>query len=273
MGPVRPERMGTSRGGARRLEVGRPGPHARVDDAIRTPPRTRTADERLLDERDPADFVRSDPWRVLRIMGELTHGFDELADIERSVTIFGSARTLQGDPHFAHARETARLLAKRGYAIITGGGGGIMEAANEGARLGGGLSIGCTIELPFEQTANRFCDRVLNFRYFFVRKTMFVKYSLGTVIFPGGFGTMDELFEAVTLVATGKIHRFPIVLFGRDYWGGLYDWLKERALAEGKIGKGDLELLSMTDDPKECAALIGAGTSPPRVRRDKRQKS
>src|SRR6185312_7296684 len=187
----------------------------------------------------PSDFTRTDPWRVLRIMSEFIEGFDTLASIRRGVSIFGSARTGPDDPQYAAARETARLLAEAGYAIITGAGPGIMEAANRGARDGHGLSVGCNIELPFEQGANPYVDTLINFRYFFVRKTMFIKYSDAFVIFPGGYGTLDELFEALTLIQTGKIYRFPVILFGRHYWAGLIRWIQSRVLSEGKISDGD----------------------------------
>ncbi len=230
-------------------KAGRP---AAVDDALREDP---TDDEQLLD--GPGGFVHSDPWRVLRIQAEVVQGIDLMsAAVKKGVTLFGSARVGPDEPQYAAARETARLLAKRGYDIITGGGPGIMEAANRGAREGGGVSVGLNIELPFEQSANPYCDKVINFKYFFVRKTMFIKYSLAFVVFPGGFGTLDELFEAVTLIQTGKIHRFPVVLFGSDYWKGLIDWLRERVLAEKKISPADLDLFYVTDDPAAAARHV-----------------
>jgi len=230
----------------------------------RTPPvRTPrvTEDEKLLAPDGPSqgDFVRTDPWRVLRIMSEFVDGFDTLADVDHAVSIFGSARTPRSDPSYAAACDTARLLAKKGFAVITGGGGGIMEAANKGAREGGGRSIGCNIELPFEQQANAYCDTVINFRYFFVRKTMFIKYSRAMLVFPGGFGTLDELFECVTLIVTGKIHRFPVVLFGSDYWRGLLRWLNDKVVAEGKVSAGDVDLLTVVDSPEAAARAIAAG--------------
>jgi len=176
--------------------------------------------------------------------------------VRNAVTVFGSARTLENDHYYAAARETSRMLAKEGFAIITGGGPGIMAAANRGAKEGGGLSIGCNIELPFEQGTNQWVERSINFRYFFVRKTMFVKYSTAFITFPGGYGTMDELFEALTLVQTGKVKQFPVVLFGQKYWGGLADWLKERVAGEGKIAPEDLNLFLLTDDPKEALGWI-----------------
>jgi uncharacterized protein (TIGR00730 family) len=193
---------------------------------------------------------------VLRIMGEFVEGFDTLSDVRNAVTVFGSARTTEDDPFYTAAYETAQMLAKAGFAIITGGGPGIMEAANRGAKEAGGLSIGCNIELPFEQGTNRWVERSINFRYFFVRKTMFVKYSTAFITFPGGYGTMDELFEALTLVQTGKVKQFPVVLFGRKYWGGLADWLKEKVAGEGKISPEDLNLFLVTDEPKEALGWI-----------------
>src|SRR5215210_9283541 len=227
-----------------------------VDDSIRDVSVV-TEDEKLLQQPGPRiDFTRTDPWRVMRIMGEFIEGFDTLASIDKAVTIFGSARIGPEDPHYDAAMETARLLAKEGFAIITGAGPGIMEAANKGAQVGGGRSIGCNIELPFEQGANPYVDTLVHFKYFFVRKTMFIKYSVAFVIFPGGFGTLDELFEALTLIQTGKIYRFPVILFGRYYWAGLLRWLQTRVLSEGKISEGDMDLMLVTDDPAEAAQAI-----------------
>jgi len=227
-----------------------------VDDSIRDVA-TVTEDEKLLQQPGPRiDFTRTDPWRVMRIMGEFIEGFDTLASVDKAVTIFGSARIGPDDAHYDAALETGRLLAEAGFAIITGAGPGIMEAANKGARLGGGRSIGCNIELPFEQGANPYVDTLVNFRYFFVRKTMFIKYSVAFIIFPGGFGTLDELFEALTLIQTGKIYRFPVILFGRYYWAGLLRWLQARVLSEGKISEGDLDLMLVTDDPMEAAQAV-----------------
>ncbi len=230
----------------------------RIDDAIRDVDPRVTEDEKLLGyaPKRGDDFTRTDTWRVMRIMGEFIEGFDKLAHVEKGVTFFGSARTAPDDPQYLAATETARILAQQGFSIITGAGPGIMEAANKGAQEGGGPSIGCNIELPFEQGANPYCDTLVNFRYFFVRKTMFIKYSVGYVIFPGGFGTLDELFEAVTLIQTGKISQFPLVLFGKHYWAGLVRWVHSRLLAEKKISPGDLDLLVITDDPQEAAAVI-----------------
>jgi uncharacterized protein (TIGR00730 family) len=203
-----------------------------------------------------AEFTRGDPWRVLRIMGEYVHGFDALAEVGTAVAIFGSARTTENDPMYQAARDLAGRLAKVGFAIITGGGPGIMEAANRGAREAGGLSIGCNIELPREQSTNAYVDVAINFRYFFCRKTMFMKYSEGFALFPGGFGTLDELFEALTLIQTGKIQRFPIVLFGADYWGGMIDWMRRRLVEEAKIEPADLDLMTITDSPQAACELI-----------------
>ena len=221
-----------------------------------------TEDETLLEgpqpqeRRDKAQILVSDPWRVLRIMGEFVWGFDNLSDVRDGVSIFGSARTKPNDPEYQAAVETARLLAQAGIPVITGGGPGIMEAANRGCMEGRGLSIGCNIELPFEQGANPYVDTLVNFRYFFVRKTMFIKYSSAFIIFPGGFGTLDEAFEAVTLIQTGKIYQFPVILFGRHYWAGLLRWLQSRVLAEKKISDGDLDLMLITDDPREAAQAV-----------------
>jgi uncharacterized protein (TIGR00730 family) len=214
-----------------------------------------TEDAFLLQRRDPA-FIDSDPWRVLRILSEFVEGFDALASIPPAVSVFGSARIGADDPSYQAAREVGAELARAGIAVITGGGPGIMEAANRGCREAGGLSVGCNIELPFEQGMNEFVDLGVDFRYFFVRKMMFVKYAEGFVVFPGGFGTLDELFEALTLIQTGKVHHFPVVLFGSTYWTGLVDWLTKPALAEGKIGPDDLELFHVTDDPGEVVPYI-----------------
>ena len=228
-----------------------------IDDSIRSFTGPITEDEKLL-QASPIkdDFRQTDTWRVMRIMGEFIEGFDNLAEIRKGVTIFGSARTHPEDPQYQAAQEVARLLAEAGFAIITGAGPGIMEAANKGAKDGGGRSIGCNIELPFEQGANPYVDTLVNFRYFFVRKTMFIKYANAFIIFPGGFGTLDEAFEALTLIQTGKIYQFPVVLFGRHYWAGLIRWLQSRVLGEGKISPGDLDLMLLTDDPQEAAQAV-----------------
>ncbi len=218
-----------------------------------------TEDERLLVaplQHPERRAATSDTWRVLRIMGEFVEGFDTLARITDGVTIFGSARTKPDDPMYAACVETARQLATAGFAVITGGGPGIMEAGNKGAQRAEGLSIGLNIELPFEQGSNAYLDTSVNFRYFFVRKTMFVKYSIGFVVFPGGFGTLDELFEALTLIQTGKIKHFPVVLFGSAYWAGLLDWLRNTMAVERKIEVSDLELFTVTDDPMVAVAAL-----------------
>ncbi len=219
---------------------------------------TVTEDERLLTvlPQERRAFVHTDPWRVLRIMGEFVEGFDTLSDVRNAVSIFGSARTRSDDPYYEKAVETARLLAQQRVPIITGGGPGIMEAANRGAQEGNGLSIGCNIELPFEQGTNPYVERSINFRYFFVRKTMFVKYSTAFIVFPGGFGTMDELFEALTLIQTGKVTMFPVVLFGREYWSGMIQWLEDRVVGEGKVDTKDMELLHVTDHPAEAVGWV-----------------
>lgn len=247
------------------------GPTKVIDDAIRTHWMPVTEDEKLLQQPQSGhDFTQTDPWRVMRIMGEFIEGFDTLASVEKAATIFGSARIGPDDPHYEHAVEVGRLLAEAGFAVITGAGPGIMEAGNKGAQLGGGRSVGCNIELPFEQGANPYVDTLVNFRYFFVRKTMFIKYSSAFIIFPGGFGTLDELFEALTLIQTGKIFQFPVILFGRHYWSGLLRWLQSRVLSEGKISAGDLELILMTDDPAEAAnAVITAFESQQRKSSDR----
>ncbi len=223
--------------------------------------RHRTADECLLETA--ADFTESDPWRVLRIQAEFVTGFDAMAGVGPAVTIFGSARTPEDARIYGEAVETARLLAEEGLAIITGGGPGIMEAANRGAKLGGGTSVGFAIELPLEEVANPYVDIALAFRYFFVRKTMFVKYAQAFVIFPGGFGTMDELFEALTLIQTDKIHNFPVVLYGSDYWAGLLDWLKNTVEGRANISPGDRELLLVVDTPEAVRDALAEGMGLP----------
>src|SRR5215813_11122031 len=228
-----------------------------IDDSIRSFIGPITEDEKLLQpsvSRD--DFRQTDTWRVMRIMGEFIEGFDNLATISKGVTIFGSARTHPEDPQYLAAQAVSRLLAEAGFAIITGAGPGIMEAANKGAKEAGGRSIGCNIELPFEQRPNPYVDMLIDFRYFFARKTMFIKYSNAFIIFPGGFGTLDEAFEALTLIQTGKIYQFPVILFGRHYWAGLIRWLQSRVLGEGKISPGDLDLMLLTDDPQEAAHAV-----------------
>ena len=217
----------------------------------------RPTEDRVLLERAPLpEFLDSDPWRVLRIQAEFVEGFDALAAVGPAVTIFGSARVRPPDPMYDAARTLAAELARRGFAIITGGGPGLMEAANRGAREGGGLSVGCNIELPFEQSLNDYVDLGIEFHYFFVRKTMFVKYAEAFVIFPGGFGTLDELFESLTLIQTGKIVHFPVVMFNSSYWSGLHEWIQDRVLAEGKISKEDLDLMVVTDDIQHAADVV-----------------
>ncbi|MBV9926870.1 MAG: TIGR00730 family Rossman fold protein [Acidobacteria bacterium] len=215
-----------------------------------------TQDEQLLETPRADAFTHTDTWRVFRIMGEFVEGFDELATITRGVAVFGSARTAADNPFYAAAQETAALLAEAGYTVITGGGPGIMEAANRGAFDAGGASIGCNIELPFEQQPNPYQTRSLKFKYFFVRKTMFVKYSNAFVIFPGGYGTMDELFEALTLIQTRKIKNFPVILFGSEYWRGLLDWVENTMLKSNYIGEADRRRLHLTDTPAEVVEII-----------------
>jgi uncharacterized protein (TIGR00730 family) len=215
-----------------------------------------TTDQRLLDSRGDADWVHTDPWRVLRIQAEFVEGFGALAELGPAVSVFGSARTKPDDPMYAAASDIAAKLCAAGYAVITGGGPGAMEAANRGASECGGVSVGLGIELPHEQGMNDWVDLGVNFRYFFVRKTMFVKYAQGFIVLPGGFGTMDELFEALTLAQTGKVTSFPIVLFGTAYWGGLVDWLRVTMLADGKVGVADIDMLHVTDDIDEAVSYF-----------------
>ncbi len=221
-----------------------------------------TEDELLLESVEanerPDALRKTDPWRVLRIMAEFVEGFEKLGDVQDAVAIFGGARVLPTDPMYQRTVDTARCLAEAGFPIITGGGPGIMEAANKGALEGNGLSIGCNIELPHEQGTNAYVRRSLYFRFFFVRKTMFAKYSMAFVVFPGGFGTLDELFEALTLIQTGKVGEFPVVLVGKAYWSGLVEWLRSTMLAEGKISASDLDLFHLTDDPDEVVRIIQA---------------
>ena len=215
-----------------------------------------TEDQKLLRRQVRPAFLDSDPWRALRILSEFVDGFDALAGIGRAVTVFGSARVQPGEPAYELAREIGRLLAAEGFAVITGGGPGIMEAANLGCQEGGGFSIGLNIELPHEQALNAHVDMGIEFRYFFARKTMFVKYADGFVILPGGFGTLDELFEALTLIQTGKIEHFPVVLVGTEYWRGLLDWMRSTQLAAGAIAESDLRLFHLTDDPNEVCRIM-----------------
>ncbi|GAA4414431.1 TIGR00730 family Rossman fold protein [Actinokineospora soli] len=215
-----------------------------------------TTDQRLLDSRGPSDWVHTDPWRVLRIQAEFVEGFGALAEVPRAVTVFGSARTTREDPEYGIGRKIGAALAGAGFATITGGGPGTMEAVNRGASEAGGLSIGLGIELPFEQGLNPWVDLGVNFRYFFARKTMFIKYSQAFICLPGGFGTLDELFEALTLVQTKKVTKFPVVLFGTEYWGGLHAWLRDSVHAAGKIGDKDLALLHLTDDVDDAVRVV-----------------
>ncbi len=215
-----------------------------------------TTDQRLLDSRGPSDWVHTDPWRVLRIQSEFVEGFGLLAELPRAVSVFGSARTARDNPEYAAARQLGAALARAGFAVITGGGPGAMEAVNRGASEAGGVSVGLGIELPFESRLNDWVDLGVNFRYFFARKTMFVKYAQAFVIMPGGFGTLDELFEALTLVQTRKVTRFPVILYGSRYWSGLVEWIRGTALPAGKIGRADPDLLTVTDDVDEIVARI-----------------
>ncbi|GAA5147160.1 TIGR00730 family Rossman fold protein [Pseudonocardia eucalypti] len=215
-----------------------------------------TTDQRLLDSRGPSDWVHTDPWRVLRIQAEFVEGFGMLAELPRAVTVFGSARTKREHPEYQLGRDLGKALAESGFAVMTGGGPGTMEAVNRGCNDAGGLSVGLGIELPFEQGLNPWVDLGINFRYFFARKTMFVKYSQAFVCLPGGFGTLDELFEALTLVQTKKVTKFPVVLLGTEYWGGLYEWLKNSVFESGKIGEKDLALVHVTDDIDEAVKLV-----------------
>jgi uncharacterized protein (TIGR00730 family) len=217
-----------------------------------------TTDQRLLDSRGPSDWVHTDPWRVLRIQSEFVEGFGLLAELPTAVSVFGSARTPSDHPDYAAGMAIGAALARAGFAVITGGGPGVMEAANRGASEAGGVSVGLGIELPFEQGLNEWVDLGVNFRYFFARKTMFVKYAQAFVILPGGFGTLDEMFEALTLVQTHKVTRFPVILYGTEYWQGLIDWIRESVLGAGKLGEPDLELFSVTDDIDEIVARIVA---------------
>ncbi|MGA8257326.1 MAG: TIGR00730 family Rossman fold protein [Nocardioides sp.] len=217
-----------------------------------------TTDQRLLDERGPTDWVHADPWRVMRIQAEFVEGFGALADLGPTICVFGSARTPVNHPSYAMAEDVGRKLAAAGFAVMTGGGPGAMEAANKGASLAGGVSVGLGIELPFEAGLNEWVDAGINFRYFFVRKTMFVKYSQGFIVLPGGMGTLDELFEALTLAQTEKVTAFPIVLLGTAYWNGLLGWLRDTVLADGMITQSDLDRLVLTDDVDEAIALMVA---------------
>ena len=228
------------------------GPVVRSEDQV---PDT-TTDQRLLDGRGPNDWVHTDPWRVLRIQSEFVEGFGTLSGLGPAVCVFGSARTAEQHPNYATAVRIGDRLAREQFTVITGGGPGIMEAANRGAAEAGGASVGLGIELPFEQGINPWVTLGINFRYFFARKTMFVKYAQGFIVMPGGFGTFDELFEALTLVQTHKVTSFPVVLFGSAYWQGLLDWLSQSVLGEGCISARDLDLIHVTDDVDEAVAIM-----------------
>lgn len=231
-------------------------------DEINKPPGP-TQDERLLETpRRSDEFLHTDTWRVFRIMGEFIQGFEDLAHITNGVAIFGSARTPPEDPVYKAAQETAALLAHAGFAVITGGGPGIMEAANRGAFEAGGTSVGCNIELPHEQGSNDYLTLSLKFKYFFVRKMMFVKYSNAFIIFPGGFGTLDELFESLTLIQTRKIRNFPVVLYGASYWSGMIDWIRNTVLSHANIAEEDLKLLHLTDSPAEIVDIVARSQDP-----------
>jgi uncharacterized protein (TIGR00730 family) len=225
---------------------------------LHIPPKPREAleDRKLLDRPSREEMLQSESWRVLRITSEFVAGFDHLAGVYPAISIFGSARTQLSNRYYDAAVRTAELLGKAGYAIITGGGPGIMEAANRGARNAGALSIGCNIELPFEQTLNPYVDRAMTFRYFFVRKTMFIKYSEAFVTFPGGFGTLDELFGAVTLIQTKKISDFPVILFGTEYWGAMVAWLRDVVLAANNIAREDVEAIKLVDEPEQVLEIV-----------------
>jgi uncharacterized protein (TIGR00730 family) len=247
-------------GGDRRAEV-----HKGPVTLRRQQVESSTTDQRLLDSRGPSDWVHTDPWRVLRIQSEFVEGFGALAELGRAVSVFGSARVSRDSPEYALGVQVGRLLAEAGYAVITGGGPGAMEAANKGACQAGGVSVGLGIELPFEQGMNEWVDIGVDFRYFFARKTMFVKYAQGFIVLPGGFGTFDELFEALCLVQTRKVTSFPVVLLDHGYWGGLVDWLRSTVLAEGKIKEADLALFTVTDDPAEAVRIVHQAQSDARL--------
>ncbi|MFP5361017.1 MAG: TIGR00730 family Rossman fold protein [Actinomycetes bacterium] len=221
---------------------------------------TTSTSERLLDGQHRPDWLHEDPWRVLRIQSEFVEGFGALAELGPAITVFGSARSAPGSWEYEAGVEVGRRLVEEGYAVITGGGPGCMEAANKGASEAGGTSVGLGIELPFEQGVNEHVNLGINFRYFFARKTMFVKYAQGFIALPGGYGTLDELFECLTLVQTRTVRRFPIVLIGTSYWGGLLDWMRDTLAADGKISPTDLDLVSVTDDPDEAVARMVALT-------------
>jgi uncharacterized protein (TIGR00730 family) len=231
-----------------------------ADPVVTIPPKPREAleDRKLLDRPTREEMLQSESWRVLRIQSEIVTGFEHLADVYPAVSIFGSARTKPADPYYEAAVKTGELLGRAGFAIITGGGPGIMEAGNKGARQGGALSIGCNIELPFEQFINAHIDKAMTFRYFFVRKLMFVKYSEAFVTFPGGFGTLDEIFDVLVLIQTKKISDFPVILFGSDYWGGMVDWLRKAALDADNLVEEDLATIHLVDEPEQVRDMVVA---------------
>jgi uncharacterized protein (TIGR00730 family) len=238
---------------------GRPREHQRGPIILRRAQvETATTDQRLLDSPSSSDWVHTDPWRVLRIQSEFVEGFGLLAELPAAVSVFGSARTMPGSPEYVAGQQLGAALARAGLAVITGGGPGAMEAVNRGASEAGGVSVGLGIELPFEQRLNEWVDIGINFRYFFARKTMFVKYAQAFVIMPGGFGTLDEMFEALTLVQTRKVTRFPVILYGTAYWSGLLDWLRQSMLPGGKINEADLDLIAVCDDIDEIVHRIVA---------------
>jgi uncharacterized protein (TIGR00730 family) len=228
-----------------------------------------TTDQRLLDSRGATDWLHTDPWRVLRIQSEFVEGFGMLAGLGEAISVFGSARVKRGTEEYATGERLGRALVEAGYAVITGGGPGIMEAANKGACEAGGVSVGLGIELPFEQGLNPYVDIGINFRYFFARKTMFMKYAQGFIVLPGGFGTFDELFEALCLVQTRKVTAFPIVLMGSDYWGGLVDWIRGPVLASGKVSEADLDLVTVTDDVDEAVEVVRHRQAPARLEEER----
>lgn len=234
--------------------------HGRITSSGPGTDRVRDADVALLQGPEP-EFVSTDPWRALRILGEFVEGFDSLARVGPAVCVFGSARTSPDDPDYAAGVEIGRLLARAGHAVITGGGPGLMEAANKGAAEAGGLSVGLNIELPHEQGRNPYMNLGVDFRYFFVRKTMFVKYSEAFIVMPGGFGTLDELFEALVLIQTGKVRDFPLVLYRSAHWEGLLSWLRSTTLAEGWIDPADLDRIHVADTPEEVVRLACGGAT------------
>lgn len=215
-----------------------------------------TTDQRLLDHRGPSDWVHTDPWRVMRIQSEFIEGFGMLAELPKAITVFGSARTKPDDLYYQQSELLGRKLSEAGYAVITGGGPGVMEAANKGCHEAGGISVGLGIELPFEQSMNEYVDLGMVFRYFFARKTCFLKYSIGYVGMPGGYGTLDEIFEAVTMIQTGKITSFPLVLFGTKFWTPMLEWITDTLIADGKVSPADIDLFTLTDDVDEAVQII-----------------